>query len=733
MHKLPCLTLLTIVTALSACSDSGSSQGETQANVEQGENYRSTDSLQQTELNDSENETVQNLTEELLGSDSLHSPTNANKNTALINDPSVADSENQNNSQANNIEAISSENLEGNEWRVNYMSTAEQTLRDAYSEQTFPEETYQWLVDNGFKSSLLQAVGPDARVLNNIHDMRNKLDTDIADKYKNLVFAIAVARRVEGVGSVEYNSNRFSKIATQQAPSNKDSLKKEHAQALVTAIRPLMLDKQWDTAAAYANADEVISFLQVLPELAELKYAKFETPTHIAAILYDYNVSTGVISPRDKNANAVQYINHIAKIHTLYAASFVSKKETINWPEVFPHNAPWPLLMPLAEMRPVSEMQYIWDRFSDESVQGNFRLRKYGNYRTTDVAAPFLAATQYPKSSLQYSNEVGGVCGTMSMLGRGSYVSLGVPSMAAGQPKHALLMRYTYDSNSGHYLAQTEQSVSSLYETTPDWHFLEDNSERTKKAGRVASGEYVMGLALAMNEELQDYLDSRTLVRLAAQLDANKGQDKLQMLSSAVQKSPYNAEAWYDYFASLDGDFDAAVQLINQLRTALPTSNDNLYGATQGDATKDLSDLAIEPSDSDTVKAAYRDTVIAALLTLSFDRSLISKDGQEVAEDDLSFITNENSDNQYDLTRFYSMHAFEQNRDIPLPIDKVRQKVIKAAQQAAQDEVDRQKKIVDLQAEIDSGTLANWRVENKTVKITELEEQSRLYLESIAN
>ena len=58
----------------------------------------------------------------------------------------------------------------------------------------------------------------------------------------------------------------------------------------------------------------------------------------------------------------------------------------------------------------------------------------------------------------------GGMCGNMSKIGRGTYISLGQPAIQAGQPKHACLI--TYSQSNGKYSAIINQTVSSAYKTT---------------------------------------------------------------------------------------------------------------------------------------------------------------------------------------------------------------------------------------------------------------------------
>lgn len=547
---------------------------------------------------------------------------------------------------------------DSDQWRDDYLRETEQALRDQMGDE-FPESTYQWVIEKELQTSLVQAVGPDPRILKNLENVLNNLHPETSDKYANMIFAIVVARRVDGVGAVEYNSDRFAKIAQiEEASLSANDLRKQSERLQVVNILSHYLDENgWDTAMAFDNADTVIAYLNERPEMADFSSVKYSTPLKFATLLNQVNLTNGLIKKRDPNATVVEYINHIARIQSQHVEPFVGKKrEHIPGTEIFPHNAPWPLLMPLAEGRPVSEMEWIFERFADVNEDPNHRLRKYGNYNRADARAPLVASTLYPQDSLQEINQVGGLCGTMSQVGRGTYISMGIPSFGSGQPGHANLMRYNFNKGSETYIASTEQSVASLYNTTPDWHFFEDNSQRIGRGGREAHGEYVLGLALAMNYDMQRYLDNRTLVRMAASLDESRNDDKRALLTLAIEKSPFNSEAWYDLYELTGKNMNDAISMTQFIRSILlnnkPEPSNGIVDPI-GNPDEDLSaQLEIVPGlEKGTIM--YRDTLIAEFLEQAWLK------GEKLPASYRTFIENENRKNTYTLDRYYSNENYE--------------------------------------------------------------------------
>lgn len=237
----------------------------------------------------------------------------------------------------------------------------------------------------------------------------------------------------------------------------------------------------------------------------------------------------------------------------------------------------------------------------------------------------------------------------MSQIGRATEISLGVPCMGTGQPGHACITRYRMTADN-QYLASVEQTITTLYNSTPDWQFFEDDSFRMDSI-RVSYGEYQMGLALAMNKPLQEYLDSRTLVRLANTKEAD---EKKELLQKATEASIYNAEAVYDRFDAMGRDFASLKILVDDLFEKLPVEADGYTESKAAD--EDLVGEDINVS-LDTSVVQYRDSVVGALISEFFKDNYLNQ--VTLPSEYTTWIKEMNIKSSYDLMRFYSFEAFD--------------------------------------------------------------------------
>ena len=534
-------------------------------------------------------------------------------------------------------------------WRDEYLDNARQELRAQYNSkynETIPSDTYAWIVSHGFENSLLQATEVDPRIVKNVHEILAGLTEEVSEEYANMIFGIAMARRQYGVDTIHIAANRYSRFFIPTPPTDKDiqkeNIQKEYAQMTQT----FMTQNGWDVNQSVDHLDEILAYLNANGEHPKFSKDVTDAATYIQMI----KKNNGLIKPRNSYASVIDYINFIAQIQKETIPPFVAKdKSALDSANIFPHDAPWPLLMPLAESRPLDEMEWIWNRFKDNTVDASKRYRLYGNYRKpAESIAPYMARATHAKGSVEYINYVGGVCGTMSQIGRATLISLGVPSMGTGQPKHACITRYT-TSKDHKYLTRLDQAITTLYNSTPDWSFFEDDSFRML-APEVSYGEYQMGLSLAMNSPLQEYLDSRTLVRMAK---SKTGDEKKVLLKQAMDASIYNAEAIYDRFDAMGRDFNTTKTLVDELLSKLPVVADG-YTETKAPEEDLLGEDVNASLDAAIVK--YRDTVVGALLSEFFKDSY--NNNTPLPEEYTSWIKEINSKNFHDLMHYYSFEAF---------------------------------------------------------------------------
>lgn len=646
-----------------------------------------------------------------------------------------------------NDEKLTAGEMELSNWRNQYLNRAEEEIRTQYVKlyrEPFPEETFYWIDEHGFKNSLLQATQVDARIIRNLDSLLKQLDTSITEEYANMLFAISVARRTYGIESVQFSNNRFSKpVDKNRQLSAEEREEKKIQEEFVSEIKTFMKTQNWNLNQTIDNLDSVLKHIKIYGKSKGYSRKKYyKDVKNVGTYLHLLNIKEGRVHLRQPYATAVEYIKHIADIRKQEVEAFTIKNSTIQWPNVFSYNnAPWPLFMPLAEMRPVDEMNWTWDRFKNENVEPKLRFRTYGNYRNDpEVLAPLMASVKYEKQSVQYSNYVGGVCGTMSMIGRDTYISLGIPSIGMGQPKHAAIMRYVYNDNNQSIIALV-QSISTLYNSTPDWYFFEDNSFRMDEISKT-KGEYQAGLALAMNQPMQKYLDSRTMVRVAKE---KRGSEKIALLKKATDASVYNAEAWYDRFTAMGINTQNAKILIDEITRKLPSESDG-YSEEKA-PNKNLENEVVSASLSSST-VMYRDTVIGAIVIKLFKTAYDAN--LPLDTEYSSWIKRVNANNLYDLMKLYSFEAFESSgKDLKyLDADKNRSK-----------ELNRQERIKILEAKIDNlkikikekelliaeGNLSAkkeklykkkitiWQkdITGKQIKINALTQESILYLEYI--
>lgn len=202
--------------------------------------------------------------------------------------------------------------------------------------------------------------------------------------------------------------------------------------------------------------------------------------------------------------------------------------------------APWPVLTLLFEVSlPLREAEEIWTAYRKEK-----RYVTYGNYIGPIAQnAVYLAATDlrpFPFSckarSWQAMLKNGGVCGTMAALAVGTYNTLGIPAVTAGQPGHCALISYTLAGRV--YTANIEQSVTGgPAETTPHagWPLGE------ARYGAPQLYVYRECVAKALNRGFDEYLDSCVMHSIYRLVPPDvREQHGFELLRNGLALNPYN-------------------------------------------------------------------------------------------------------------------------------------------------------------------------------------------------
>jgi hypothetical protein len=253
--------------------------------------------------------------------------------------------------------------------------------------------------------------------------------------------------------------------------------------------------------------------------------------------------------PLVKNTTRLDFLKYLIQHHEkrvrIRAQKVVStkkkrlKKIETEWP-LFPiDKAPWPLLMPLAETRPVSECDAVWERFTS-----GLGISRYGRY-SFDYQKPefrFKKSTYHPES-YQRILEDGGVCGRLSQLARTSNTALGIPSLQMGQPGHSAYVAYQTEDNKT-FFAKMGHSVSSMDGSHSNWQFGDAKGLKYSKPNRVGV-EYHFGLVMAANSSVDSYLNTRIIDHLINNTQNLSETSRIQLLEIALSINPYNVDIIY--------------------------------------------------------------------------------------------------------------------------------------------------------------------------------------------
>lgn len=478
--------------------------------------------------------------------------------------------------------------------------------------------------DRELRDGTFAAIYPaDARIFENLQQIWHELPAATFRKYRHLALGAAVLRREIGVGPISDPPGNFKydmfKRWVQAAATANISPAEYLAGPKDKATPPISPEASTAIDAFKAKhakpCDEIWADAMLRNELiATLAPLNIEAKA-VPGLLLQWQIAKGIRPTQRSSAPSIAaYIQALAKkIETPLDLSAASDKKgkLIEWPMFPVAKAPWPVLMGLGLTWPLDESQYIFEKL--QGRHGERRLHLYGPYRKAGDEMTVASLTEIPWASSAWPQQIltGGVCGTMSTLAAGSYISLGVPMFKTGQPGHGNLLSYRANPD-GSFYARVEQSASAdptgTYCTWP----LGDDAH-----GRTRFAECHMGLALSMNKGLDTWMQSRLALTVFRSMPPEQrlGQGR-KILAASLRANPFNAEVWYT-LADAAPDTKAQFQLLKQLPLII-TGQVTLSQTDLKDVNDDLSDEKHDDGDRLKQEVQFRSLVRDVILVSHF-------------------------------------------------------------------------------------------------------------------
>jgi len=349
------------------------------------------------------------------------------------------------------------------EVREPYLTWAEgavlQELRQ--KEQTIPQDCLAEVRgDATLRDAAFGAVfPPDPSILQNYAQLRAKLGSRLIASYSSLAIAVAIAKRVKGVETLEATGGSGSASANENQDFGHDyqpelwadeslrGMGNDDEKNYVRLVADFMRANQVAALDLYKNSglqQQLVAFLN-----------RHSVPTALIeetkqSIQFGERLKNAMVilgqrpTSRDQRPTAAAWLKHLIRIFESTPDSTPTVYgKVLPWP-LFPlDKAPWPLLMPLAHTVPLSEAGYIWEAFKGE--HGDDRYHTYGPYRGDDDAMPYeLQPSKWFGDAWPDRIVHGGECAPISKGTVDLYSALGKPAMWAGQPGHANLISFKY-------------------------------------------------------------------------------------------------------------------------------------------------------------------------------------------------------------------------------------------------------------------------------------------------
>src|SRR5579884_2535769 len=436
-----------------------------------------------------------------------------------------------------------------------YLEWAEKTVLQQLrqSSQTVPGSCLTEVRQDGMlREAVFGSVfPPDPSILQNYATLRAQLGENVLAKYRSLIVAISVARRIKGVE----NADQIQNVGRDYQPDfwTDESLQvpnSEPEKAFVRLLAAFMKQEQVSAADLYENAPLQAQLKAFLAQHAVpagaidgvKKSVSFGEQLKNAMVLLGQR--PGVREPKP---GAVAWIRHLIALNEATPLSTPTQDgKPMPWP-LFPiDSAPWPLLMPLAHAVPLSEASYIWEAFQGE--HGPDRYHTYGPYQGDDgVMSASLKPSRWFWDAWPDRIVHGGMCVPISKGTVDLYCALNKPAMWAGQPGHANLISFQYVD--GAWTAEIEQAFAGGPDvTTAQWYFDEDPGTeiRFRDLYYWPFSEYHLGLAVGMNVGLKSYMDTRLAAILFRVLPSEQKRTLgVTLLRNTLERNPYNPELWY--------------------------------------------------------------------------------------------------------------------------------------------------------------------------------------------
>jgi hypothetical protein len=393
----------------------------------------------------------------------------------------------------------------------------------------------------------------DPRILQNLGQLRSELGSELFEKYAQFCLGAAVARRSVGVGPIAnakvnlkftriYDLGDAARKAGEDPASwlaNFESDSSHTDEATLASVNSYLKAHALSTKAAYTTEQHRTELESILA-----KSGAKQPNRSLPGVLHQVMLEQGQRpEKRSDHPSVSEYLKFLDRIYST-PASDLSLEAGQKWPLYPIQKSPWPILMPLSMTWPLDEAEYIWQKYQGQ--HGNQRLKTYGPYNRFPIGVDnSLDQSNWHWNAWPSVITTGGLCGTMSSIANGTYTSIGVPMIKAGQPAHSCIVRYDINDN-GEYSATVGQSVTAGPDgTSTPWLFADNPVTRNHGKYSVYS-EYHYGLALGMNAGLKSYIDSRIAINLYKNLpEKTKPTLGRPLVLSALRKNPYNIEAWY--------------------------------------------------------------------------------------------------------------------------------------------------------------------------------------------
>lgn len=441
------------------------------------------------------------------------------------------------------------------EVRTAYLDWATQTVLDQLkrSNQTVSEDCLSEVQqDDTLRVAMVGSVFPlDPSILQNYAQLRTRLGPELLKKYRELVVAIAVARRTKGVE----NPGEVKSIGRDYQPDfwADESLQipgSDQEREFTRVLADFMKRSRVSAAEVYQNSTVQRELKTDLTKQGVRedfvngvkKSVWFGERLKYAMVLLEQRPAA-----REPKPDIVAWIRHLISLNEATPTSTPSLDgRPMAWPQFPTHLAPWPLLMPLAHAVPLSEANYIWEAFQGQ--HGPDRYHTYGPYRGDDDVIPdSLKPSKWFWDAWPDRIIHGGMCVPISKGTVDLYSALSKPAMWAGQPGHANLISFQYANNA--WTAEIEQAFAGGPDVTfAQWYFDEQPGTmlRFRDLYYWPGAEYHLGLPLGMNIGLKSYMDTRIAAHIFRMLpDKEKQTVGVKLLRSALQINPYNPDIWY--------------------------------------------------------------------------------------------------------------------------------------------------------------------------------------------